>query len=213
MVNHHLALRDRIHDGSFYTILNDGMKSGKKRRANEPPPNETALFNPFTDNATYTSKYHKVRRRIPNLDSRPYGKLPLLVILTDTDSSTVTDLFPPELRSLLGDSTNKEAPSKKRKTLQVATSATVTSRIDNYLVLQGQRPDGEERGDDADEDYDEEDEEDEEEKPDAVGEEDNWSAVSSDSEESGDDYNAERYFDGGDDDDMDDGDPYENSYE
>jgi DNA-directed RNA polymerase III subunit RPC7 len=119
------------------------------------------------------------------------------------------------LRSLLDGSNTGDAPNKKRKTLQVATTATAASKIDNYMAMQGQRlRDVEERGgDDIDEDYDDEDEEEDEEKPDAVDEEDNWSAVSSDSEESGDDYNAERYFDNGDDDDMDDGDPYENSYE
>lgn len=74
MVNHYLAVRDRIHDGPFYTILGDGMKTGKKRRANDPAPTETSLFNPFTDNQTYTSKYMKVRRRIPKLDMRPYGE-------------------------------------------------------------------------------------------------------------------------------------------
>ncbi|KAF2274120.1 uncharacterized protein EI97DRAFT_402958 [Westerdykella ornata] len=202
-IRHYLAVRERIHDGPFYTILNDGMKSGKKRRHNEAPPSATALFNPFTDNQTYTSKYTKVRRRIPKLDTRPY----------------VTELFPPELQSLLEGPTTNGADgdanqNKKRKTLQVARSATAASKIDSYMAMQGQRlRDLEERGgEDVDEDYDEEDEEGNE-KPEAVDEEDSWSAVSSDSEESGDDYNAERYFDNGDDDDIDDGDPYENAYD
>lgn len=75
IVQHHLAVRDRIHEGPFYTILNDGMRNGLKRKANEPAPTEASLFNPFTDNQTYSSKYLKVRRRIPKLDSRPYGEL------------------------------------------------------------------------------------------------------------------------------------------
>jgi len=75
MVQHFVAIRDRIHEGPFYTILNDGMKSGLKRRANEPAPTEAVLFDPFTDNQTYTSKYLKVRRRLPKLDERPYGEL------------------------------------------------------------------------------------------------------------------------------------------
>jgi DNA-directed RNA polymerase III subunit RPC7 len=123
----------------------------------------------------------------------------------------VTDLFPPELRSLLEGPNAEDASNKKRKTLKIATTANAVSKIENLMEAQKQRL--EERGEDADEDYDDEDEEDDEEKPDAVNEEDNWSAVSSDSEESADDYNAERYFDNGDDDDVDDGDPYENSYE
>lgn len=81
MVRHYLAVRDRIHDGPFYTVLNDGQKSGLKRKATANAVSETALFNPFTDNQTYTSKYRKVRRRIPKLDTRPYGKSEVLLIL------------------------------------------------------------------------------------------------------------------------------------
>lgn len=75
IVAHHIAVRDRIHEGPFYTILNDGMKNGLKRKANEPAPTEASLFNPFTDNQTYSAKYLKVRRRLPKLDARPYGGL------------------------------------------------------------------------------------------------------------------------------------------
>jgi DNA-directed RNA polymerase III subunit RPC7 len=71
---HYLAVRDRIHEGPFYTILNDGMKNGLKRKANETAPTEASLFNPFTDNQTFSAKYLKVRRRLPKLDARPYGE-------------------------------------------------------------------------------------------------------------------------------------------
>jgi DNA-directed RNA polymerase III subunit RPC7 len=74
MVKHHLAVRDRIHEGPFYTILNDGMKNGLKRKASEPAPTEASLFDPFTGNQTYSAKYLKVRRRLPKLDARPYGE-------------------------------------------------------------------------------------------------------------------------------------------
>lgn len=74
MLKYASTVRDNIHEGPFYTILNDGMKNGLKRKANEPAPTEASLFNPFTDNQTYTSKYLKVRRRIPKLDTRPYGE-------------------------------------------------------------------------------------------------------------------------------------------
>lgn len=73
IVAHYIAVRDRIHEGPFYTILNDGMKNGLKRKASEPAPTEASLFNPFTDNQTYSAKYLKVRRRLPKLDARPYG--------------------------------------------------------------------------------------------------------------------------------------------
>jgi DNA-directed RNA polymerase III subunit RPC7 len=74
IIAHCLAVRDRIHEGPFYTILNDGMKNGLKRKASEPAPTEASLFNPFTDNQTYSAKYLKVRRRLPKLDARPYGE-------------------------------------------------------------------------------------------------------------------------------------------
>jgi hypothetical protein len=74
IVAHYLAVRDRIHEGPFYTILNDGMNDGLKRKASEPAPTEASLFNPFSDNQTYSAKYFKVRRRLPKLDARPYGK-------------------------------------------------------------------------------------------------------------------------------------------
>jgi DNA-directed RNA polymerase III subunit RPC7 len=74
IVAHYLAVRDRIHEGPFYTILADGMKNGLKRKASEPAPTEASLFNPFTDNQTYSAKYLKVRRRLPKLDARPYGQ-------------------------------------------------------------------------------------------------------------------------------------------
>jgi DNA-directed RNA polymerase III subunit RPC7 len=74
IIAHYLAVRDRIHEGPFYTILNDGMKNGLKRKVNELVPTEASLFNPFTDNQTYSAKYLKVRRRLPKLDARPYGE-------------------------------------------------------------------------------------------------------------------------------------------
>lgn len=74
IVSHYLTVRDRIHEGPFYTILNDGMKNGLKRKAGELAPTEASLFNPFTDNQTYSAKYLKVRRRLPKLDARPYGE-------------------------------------------------------------------------------------------------------------------------------------------
>lgn len=215
-LSHYLAVRDRIHEGPFYTILADGMTSGKKRRPNEAAPTDLSLFNPFTDNQTYTSKYMKVRRRIPKLDMRPYGEYMRLCFSRSriANSITVTEFFPLELQPLIGDSapTSDGPASKKRKTLQIAKTADVKSKIDGYMEQQDRRiRDQEERGEDDDE-FDEEEEE-EEEKPDAVDEEDNWSAVSSDSEESGDDYNAEQYFDNGDEDDIDPDGDYENSYE
>lgn len=73
-VRHALGVRELVHEGSFYTILNDHMNTGLKRKANDPVPTEAVLFNSFIDNQTFTGKYLKVRRRIPNLNARPYGE-------------------------------------------------------------------------------------------------------------------------------------------
>jgi DNA-directed RNA polymerase III subunit RPC7 len=217
MVKHHLAVRDRIHEGPFYTILNDGMKNGLKRKANEPAPTEASLFDPFTGNQTYSAKYLKVRRRLPKLDARPYGELkwkqsqkgnPALI------HTTVVDLFPAELRPTLDGTRADSTSTKKRRTLGV-TKVNGLSQIERLIKSEQERTNeaearAEEEADDEDA---EEDEEIDEDKPDAVDEEDNWSAASTDSEESDDDYNAEQYFDNGEDDDIDDADPYENTYE
>ncbi|KAF2828440.1 hypothetical protein CC86DRAFT_454243 [Ophiobolus disseminans] len=198
IVAHYIAVRDRIHEGPFYTILNDGMKNGLKRKASEPAPTEASLFNPFTDNQTFSAKYLKVRRRLPKLDARPY----------------VTDLFPAELRLTLDGTRADGNPSKKRRTLGV-TKINAVSQIERMIKAEQDRSnEAEARAEEEpDEDAEEEDEEADEDKPDAVDEEDNWSAVSTDSEESDDDYNAEQYFDNGEDDAIDDADPYENTYE
>jgi len=200
MVQHYLSVRDRIHEGPFYTILADGMKNGLKRKANAPAPTEASLFNPFSDNQTYSAKYLKVRRRLPKLDARPY----------------VTHLFPSELRPILDSTRGGDNPaSKKRRTLGVA-KITAVSQIDRLISSEQNRSnEAGARGadDDPDDEENEEEEEVDEDKPDAVDEEDNWSAASTDSEESDDDYNAEQYFDNGEDDQIDDVDPYENTYE
>jgi DNA-directed RNA polymerase III subunit RPC7 len=67
-VTRYRALRDRIHEGPLYTILGDTVRVGKAG----PPP--AALFDPFLGMPTYTQKYMKQRRKIPRLDTRPYGE-------------------------------------------------------------------------------------------------------------------------------------------
>ncbi|ORY14249.1 DNA-directed RNA polymerase III, subunit Rpc31 [Clohesyomyces aquaticus] len=200
---HHrlVTLRDRIHDGPLYTILGDGMETGLKRRQQDAAPTEAALFNPFTDNLTYSAKYMKVRRRIPRLDTRPY----------------VVDLFPEELRSILSHTADGGRETKRQKLLHVS-KVDAVSRIDRILEAEEARAKEEQERADADEEVEQDAEDDDaeeeyDEKPDAIDEEDNWSAPSTDSEESDDDYNAERYFDGGEDDYGDEGGGDENTYE
>jgi DNA-directed RNA polymerase III subunit RPC7 len=130
------------------------------------------------------------------------------------DQLAVTDLFPAELRPVLDGTRSDGNLSKKRRTLGVS-KINAVSQIERMIRAEQERTtEAEARAEeDLDEDAEEVEEEPDEDKPDAVDEEDNWSAVSTDSEESDDDYNAEQYFDNGEDDDIDDADPYENTYE
>ncbi|KAI4128884.1 MAG: hypothetical protein LQ338_002514 [Usnochroma carphineum] len=61
------ALRARIHEGPFYTILDSDARIGKKTA-------KTAAANvdPFEAMPTYSQKYMKKRRRLPKLSAMPY---------------------------------------------------------------------------------------------------------------------------------------------
>jgi DNA-directed RNA polymerase III subunit RPC7 len=132
----------------------------------------------------------------------------------NSPNTTVVDLFPAELRPTLSGTRADGQPTKKRRTLGV-TKVTGLSQIERLIQSEQERTnEAEARAEEeADEEAEDEDEDLDDDKPDAVDEEDNWSAASTDSEESDDDYNAEQYFDNGEDEDIDDADPYENTYE
>ncbi|KAJ4350220.1 DNA-directed RNA polymerase III subunit C31 [Didymosphaeria variabile] len=192
-LKHYIAIRDRVHNGDFFTILNDGMKTGLKRKAGDIAPTDESLFDPFVGNETYSARYHKRHRKVPKLDSRPF----------------VHELFPPELRQYLDRGSNK-----KKRVLAVTTKINEKSSIQQHIEQEeGRTREAEARAEDEDEEFDEDEAAEDEEEKEKGDDEDNWSAVSSDSEEADDDYNAEQYFDNGEDDDIDDADPYENTYE
>ncbi|KAL8914991.1 MAG: hypothetical protein Q9171_000431 [Xanthocarpia ochracea] len=60
------ALRSRIHEGPFYTILDSNARVGKTAKSS------AANFDPFEGMPTYSQKYIKKRRRLPKLNARPY---------------------------------------------------------------------------------------------------------------------------------------------
>jgi DNA-directed RNA polymerase III subunit RPC7 len=125
----------------------------------------------------------------------------------------VTELFPAELRPTLDGKRGDGNVSTKRRTLGV-TKVNAVSQIDRMIRFEeGRTNEAEARAEEEDDEDEDEEGEQDDDKPDAIDEEDNFSAASSDSEESDDDYNAEQYFDNGEDDDIDDADPYENTYE
>lgn len=55
------AFRDRVHQGPLYTVLGDRHQAGNQA-------------DPFESMPTYTQKYRKQTRKIPRLDTRPYGE-------------------------------------------------------------------------------------------------------------------------------------------
>lgn len=196
IVNHHRTLRDRIHDGPFYTILDSGARISKDRPGRAASP-AAAHFDPFEGAETYSQRFVKKKNTLPKLATRPFVK----------------ELFPRELWATLdpsfrvGDVVNgmsapgaaeKEGAAategKKKKVLQLQTK----TKADRWAALaeEGNDEDGEGAEDDAAEDGEDkegEDQDADEDDPDQFDEED---------EDMDDDYNAENYFDGGDDDDY-----------
>ena len=79
------SLRDRIHEGPLYTVLGENVRVGKTGNT------AAAHFDPFEGMPTYSQRYTRKRRRIPKLDTRPYGApYPnhCCVLLTDIDESS-----------------------------------------------------------------------------------------------------------------------------
>ncbi|KAB2576554.1 hypothetical protein DBV05_g4820 [Lasiodiplodia theobromae] len=167
------ALRERIHEGPLYTVLGDHSRVSKRGAV----ASSAVVVDPFEGMPTYGQKYKKQRRKIPRLDTRPY----------------IMRFFPEELWTTLDPTTkpgaNAAALKKRRKMLKIALSTKLT-RLEE---LEGE--DGEGLGRDDDEDLDKDEDEDtgphEEEEQDDDFEED---------EDDDDDYNAENYFDNGEDD-------------
>lgn len=73
-IAHFRALRMQIHEGPLYTVLGDHVRVGK------PTASSAATFDPFEGMPTYSQKYTKRRRRIPKLDTRPYGTHELRIV-------------------------------------------------------------------------------------------------------------------------------------
>ncbi len=55
-----------MHEGPLYAVLGDNVRIGK-------PGASASVFDPFEGMPTYSMKYRKKRRRLPKLDTRPYG--------------------------------------------------------------------------------------------------------------------------------------------
>ncbi|KAI4274985.1 MAG: hypothetical protein LQ337_003549 [Flavoplaca oasis] len=194
-----LALRSRIHEGPFYTILDTNARVSKAKASS------AATFDPFEGMPTYSQKYIKKRRRLPKLSTRPYGlflyanlkKSHWLECLHGTNygleadslvSQIVLKYFPRELHPFL------DPANHKPSSLTTTNISKRTPRVRSTVVKKdagtasgdeeeagGKDPDEEGINENVDDEFDEEDDED-----------------------AGGDYNAEQYFDDGGDDAGDD---------
>ncbi|KAK6532733.1 hypothetical protein TWF281_006909 [Arthrobotrys megalospora] len=175
--------REKVHSGPLYTVL------GKRK----------GLEDPFEDVVTYSAKkYHRQKRKVPKLDSRPY----------------VFEFFPVELWETMdssyaatGDRSVVISGKKEKKRLLI-------SSLNTDLPNGGHHDDKSDGSDEEDEEKEKEkksvlaklmshkdeeddglgddDEDDDEDKEDEGEEEDDYQ-----DDEDG-DYNAEQYFDDGD---------------
>ncbi|KAL4936033.1 hypothetical protein BDV06DRAFT_233766 [Aspergillus oleicola] len=176
------TLRERFHDGPYYSIL--GASSGTGYTANSK-----ANFDPFNGMPSYSGKYQKKKRLVPRLSGRPY----------------VMKFFPRELWTTIQPNFKPDAAldGYQFQTLKAGTKRGFEEDDEDDEALKRRRQEGDEgEGDENDLeggilDADEEDQEGEEELMDDDFEDDD--------DDMGGDYNAEQYFDGGDDEYGDDG--------
>ncbi|KAK4942446.1 DNA-directed RNA polymerase III subunit C31 [Elasticomyces elasticus] len=179
-VEHYRNLRARIHEGPMYTTLDDlkrddeGVDDAKAK----------AAYNPFEDAPTYSQRYKRPRNTLPKLSDRPYVK----------------EMFPEELWSTIDEEYDEDLSSavptiKKKKFLDISEPKKYDAlrRFDEEeakkAALEAGKAGKEAGGEGAE--APEESEEEEEEAVDDDFEEDEDGAGA-------DDYNAEQYFEDGD---------------
>lgn len=78
-VNHYRHLRERFHEGPYYSVLDTSSSSAKKGSA------ARANFDPFHGMPSYSGRYQKKRRTLPKIANigREYGKcLELLTLVS-----------------------------------------------------------------------------------------------------------------------------------
>lgn len=169
------ALRDTIHEGPLYTESKKTDPFEAKRIFSEEQHNAQyqtqAFFDPFEAGVpTYSLKYTRKKRTIPQLSGRPF----------------CSELFPPELQETLE---GKQGGQKKRKLMLALTPAEKKEeeerrrkRIEENFVSGTMEEEEDVGKEDAEVPAEEEEQDD---------------AFSEDEEDIGGDYDAENYFDDG----------------
>lgn len=146
---------------------------------------------------TYSQKYTKRRRRIPKLDTRPYGTLHMVLmsseILILLTQMVVLKFFPKELWSTL-DPTSAIQNGNLNHIVGKKLQLSKLKRTDGLEGLDGEEGSGNEDGEAGGQDED----------ADASAEEEILDDEYEEDEDEGGDYNAEQYFDDGGDDAGDD---------
>ncbi|KAL2865620.1 DNA-directed RNA polymerase III subunit C31 [Aspergillus lucknowensis] len=182
-VNLYRTLRERFHDGPYYSVL------GVSSESNGYSASSKANFDPFNGMPSYSGKYQKKKRLVPRLQGRPY----------------VLKFFPRELWSTAQPSFKPDADLDgyvPRQTLQSGMKRGFEDDDEDEETLKRRRLADEEEGEGRDNETLEPDilEADEDQEEEIVDDD-----FEDDEDEMGGDYNAEQYFDGGEEDYGDDG--------
>ncbi|PGH20334.1 hypothetical protein AJ80_03602 [Polytolypa hystricis UAMH7299] len=190
-VDYYRQLREKIHDGPYYAVLDGPPSYGKGQTTSA-----RARFDPFQGMATYGQRYLKKNRTLPKLSGRPYVMNffpkdlwstldPNYVGLPTGGANGFSSLIKIGQKRGFEEDEDAEEAEKMRKRPHIA--------------------EGDDEGSDAekekgrgDEEYLDEEENDGEEE---IVDDD----FEDDEEDMGGDYNAEQYFDGGDEEGENDG--------
>jgi DNA-directed RNA polymerase III subunit RPC7 len=68
-VNHYRHFRSLIRDGPLFTVLDPGQLTDDRGRVNK-----RSGFDPFDGMPSYSQRYQKPKRLVPDLSTRQYGK-------------------------------------------------------------------------------------------------------------------------------------------
>ncbi|KAE8329897.1 DNA-directed RNA polymerase III, subunit Rpc31 [Aspergillus sergii] len=173
------ALREQFHDGPYYSVLDPGLSGRKSKEARQH-------FDPFHGMPSYSGKYQKKKRAIPKLSGRPY-------IMKFFPRDDLWGVIQPNFKA--GAAVDGFVAQMVRPPLKRGFED--DEEEDEDIGKRRKTGDEDDEGGENDDLLEPDDEQAEEEIMDDDFEDDD--------DEMGGDYNAEQYFDGGDDEYGDDG--------
>lgn len=207
-VDRYRALRDRFQNGPYYAAVNAASTSAKKGTA------ERAEFDPFNGMPSYSSRYQKRKRTVPKISGREYSESLSLLSSYEKNSEIcrltlviVVHFFPRELWRIVRPDYKPDRPDAqiaggRWKRVQAHFEDDEDEDVEEDEKARKRPKAGDEEGGDEEEaqedegkDLDEEGEREGSDEDDELRDDD----FSEDDDEMGGDYNAEQYFDAGDD--------------